>query len=505
MRNIQLAVERVSLKFGFTVALDNVSFTCTGGMVQAVVGHNGAGKSSLVKVLTGQVQPDAGAIVLNHRALDRLTPADAVRSGIGVVNQETALCPHLTVLQSLFLGREQRRFGRFGLLDWRSMARKGEALLRELDLVHLKGERISDLDVMHRQLVEVARALLLDPDILVLDEPNSAMGRKEADALFARIHGLRERGHLILYISHRLQEVKDIADTILVLRNGRVVTSVSPDVPTAELARLIIGQDSVVQDSESFKTSYPDARLVPDSSQQDLLRTENWTSTSGSFQNISLRLRSGEIVGITGREGAGHRPFLRSLFGLHAAQGQYILGNKGASARNPAHFLARGVAYLSPDRNVESLLHGRSVEENIGASAGRLWSSLGMQRRDRLRNLARPLIRACHIQGVPGQPVATLSGGNQQKTALARLLAVRPSILLLEEPTRGVDVGAKREIYGILKQLTTTGAGILIASPEFDELVAICDRVVVMRDGVVIGELEKRRLTEDVLLGLSMS
>lgn len=494
-----LSLEGISKRFGATLAVDDVDLDFPAGSVQAIIGHNGAGKSTLMKVLNGEVAPDSGSISIEGRRVEIKGPAEAARLGIGVVHQETLLCSHLTVLENMFVGRE---VSNGGLLSWRAMRAEAAELLAVLGLGHLRDVPAGRLDVAHQQLTDIARALLTNPQILILDEPNSALGERESEELFARVRALRDRGHLVLYVSHRLREVRDIADSIAVMRDGRVVERVGPSTSVDELAALLLGAEPVEArpDEAGGGLAVAAGGVAAGSEGEPVLSVADWSDRRGTFADVSLQVRGGEIVGLCGIEGAGHRELLRSLGGLRRARGRLAVA--GAPTRRPdiGRLMAAGVVYLSPDRGAKSLFQRLSVERNIGASVPDRWSTAGWQRRGRLRELAADQISAYGIRARPTQPVSALSGGNQQKVALARLIATEPRAVLLEEPTRGVDLGAKAEIYGVLRELQDAGAAVVVTSPELDELVELCDRVLVLADGGIRAELSGASLSEKGLL-----
>jgi ribose transport system ATP-binding protein len=492
-----LTLTDISKRFGATQALSNVSLSFPRGSVQAIVGHNGAGKSTLMRILHGETKPDTGSVEIDGQLVDIDSPVTAARYGVGFVHQETSLCPDLTVYENMFLGQERTRLR---LLAWKEMRAQAEELMTLLDLRDLGDVRVSSLDVTHRQLTEVATALLANPRILILDEPNSALSRRETEALFARVRALRERGHLVLYISHRLREVREIADSIVVMRDGRVAGRMDATSSVTQLAELLLGTPTVSEAPRVNGLARADLRESHSGPNAASLVADRWSDEQGAFSDVALSVQPGEIVGIAGLEGSGHRELLRSLAGLRHARGRLEVVGKPLRRPDVRRLLERGVAYLSPDRAGESVFQGMSVEHNLGIGLVTHWSRFGFIRPSVLRRLAREQITRYGITGQADEPVRALSGGNQQKVALARLLAAKPHVLLLEEPTRGVDLGAKLQIYGVLAALKEAGTAIVVTSPEFDELVELSDRVLVIAGGRLRTELDGDGLTEARLL-----
>ncbi|MGD9857724.1 MAG: sugar ABC transporter ATP-binding protein [Planctomycetaceae bacterium] len=457
--------------FGATKALDGVSLDVSRGEVMALIGENGAGKSTLMKVLSGAEQPDAGRMTLDGAPFRPSGPHAALRAGVAMIYQELNLAPDLSVEDNIMLGQE---LGRGGLLR-RSVQRRGvlEVLNRlghpELELRQL----VSRLSIGAQQLVEIARALVMRARVIVFDEPTSSLARHDVERLFAVIRSLRQDGIGVIYISHFLEEVRDVAERYTVLRDGRSVGSgMLKEVSERDLVRLMV--DREVEDL------FPS---VPHEPGDVVLRIKNLSGIK-SPQNMSLDLRRGEILGITGLVGAGRTELLRCLFGLNEVKaGSVTIGTLQPRATPRARIRA-GLGYVSEDRKGEGLAQIRSIADNMTYS--RLspyvrggWLRLGRRRRqvqhwmDRLRIKARS----------PEQPVVELSGGNQQKVALARVLHQEADILLLDEPTRGIDVGTKAEIYRLIGELAAAGKAVIFISSYFVELLSVCDRVAVMSRG----------------------
>jgi ribose transport system ATP-binding protein len=468
---VRLSVRGVSRSFGATKALTLVDFEAHAGEVHAVIGENGAGKSTLMKVLAGSLSADAGSLTLDGTPYRPRSPAEARSAGVAIVSQELALCPHMTVEENVVLGREPTRRG---LLDRKEMGRVARGALGEIGRPDLPLDvRVADLPIAEQQLVEIARALAGECKLLILDEPTSSLGRGDVDRLFARVHGLRERGTTILYISHFLEEVRAIADRYTVLRDGATVAS-GPvaDVTDAQIVQAMAGRPVESLFVRGART--PGAVVL---TLHELAGLSKPTSAS-------LTLRRGEVLGIAGLVGAGRTEMLRAVFGLDPVKRGTVRVKEWTGAARPRVRLAQGVGILSEDRKTEGLALALSIADNVtlshleGLGPWRFVSS-ARQRSVVARWMTELSIKARD----PFQPAGDLSGGNQQKVALARLLHEDADVLLLDEPTRGIDVGSKAQIYALIDRLAAAGKAILLVSSYLPELLGVCDRIAVMCRG----------------------
>jgi len=471
----RLIVHAVRKSFGATKALDGVELTARAGEVHAIVGENGAGKSTLMNILAGGLDADDGSIVLDGTPYRPTSPAAARELGVAMVNQELSICPHISVLDNIMLGREQSRFG---WLDFSSMRAQAGAALAPL-----AGEASADwlskpageLPVAAQQLVEIARALIgrRGCRLLILDEPTSSLGKEDAQRLFEVIRHLREDGVTVLYISHFLEEVRQIADRFTVLRDGATVgEGAVADVPTTEIVRMMAGR----RIDQLFVRS-------PREPGEVLLQLENLAGDPLPH-GASLSLRRGEVLGIAGLVGAGRTELLRTVFGLAPVRGGSVRVAAFVGPASPARRLSQGVGMLSEDRKGEGLAAGLSVVDNLTLS--KLPSRRGVVSPRAQRTLANTWIERLAIKcGDPEQPIGHLSGGNQQKVALARLLHHDVDVLLLDEPTRGIDVGSKSQIYERIDALASAGKAVLMVSSYLPELLGTCDRICVMHRGVL--------------------
>jgi len=476
--------------YGGVQALAGVDFAVHPGQVHALVGENGAGKSTLMKVLAGAERPDAGEVRVHGAPRRFANVRQAAEAGVAIVFQELSLYPDLDVLANLFLGREPRRAW---VVRRAAMEREARPVLEAMGLDVRLDRPVAALSLGERQLVEIAKALLARSDVLILDEPNSALNAAESERLFAVVRRLRDQGVAVLYVSHRLEEVFRIADVITVLRNGRLVASAAAGATTIrEVVEAMLGRPPEERA----------ARPAPPSGRPPALRLEQ-VSVAGALQAVTLSARPGEILGLAGLEGAGVRCVFDLLSGiLRPDAGTVVLPDGGGSPRSVAAAVRRGVARVPADRRVDGVALAQSIEDNlVQVTAGALGRQGFRLRRRALGEAAREGMAALRIRAPSAAvPVEHLSGGNQQKVVLGKWLAADPRLFLFDDPTRGVDVGAKAEIYAILAAAAERGAVALFSSSELPEYAALCRRVLVFYGGRLCGELRGARVTEHRLL-----
>ena len=481
----------VRKSFGAVKALRGVSFDVREGDAHALVGENGAGKSTLLKILAGIQRPDGGELRWRDERLSLGSPRDALERGIGMVYQEMLSFPNLTVTGNIFAGRELTSRGRLRTAD---MRRRTRALLDELHLPIDPDALAESLSTAHRQLLQVARALAFECRILVLDEPTTSLTDAEADHLFAVLHKLKARGTTLLYVSHRLPEVFRLCDRVTVLRDGAFVGTFERTATTPEeIVRAMVGRDLPPRDHErpAASTSTPAFEL------EGLTRHP-------CFRGVSLRVRPGEILGLFGLVGSGRSELLETIFGLHRPHGGTIrVDGRAVTPRSARHAARLGIALVPEERQRQRLFFNLTVRHNLvlpaRTAAGAVLIDPSGERRDAERLIEEWRIRAAG----PDVPPDSLSGGNQQKVVLAKWLATSPRVLLLDEPTKGVDVGAKFEIHAIVRRQAERGLACLVASSDLPEVLALCDRVVVMREGAVQGELHGDAATEEAVMHLA--
>ena len=481
-----LEVRGVTRRFPGVTALDGVDFSLRAGEVHALLGENGAGKSTLIKILGGAVRKEAGEILLDGRPVDFHAPAEALAAGIAVIYQELVLCPHLTVAENVLMGHLPRAGG--VAVNWRTAKARVAELFRSLGATVPLDVPVGRLSTAQQQMVEIAKALSRDSRVLVLDEPSAALGQRDLEHLFAVVRRLRERGVAIVYISHRLEEVFEIADRVTVLKDGRLVGSWPiAEVDMGRLVRAMTGRDL---------GAVPGGSAAPDAPVRLELRN---LGRRGAFSGVSLRLRAGDVVGIAGLVGSGRTEVLRAVFGADVPDaGEVLVDGRAVRFRSPGQARRRGLGLLPEDRKSQGLLLNRALRENVSLASLARFTRLGVLGLGREDRAVRELMRELRIVARgPGQQVVSLSGGNQQKVVLARWLARRCGILLIDEPTRGVDVGAKEEIYRLIHDLASGGAAVLVVSSELKELFALCPRILVMREGRLAGDFTGATLREE--------
>jgi ribose transport system ATP-binding protein len=479
--------------FPGVVALDGVDLTLEAGDVHMLLGENGAGKSTLMKILGGAYRKDAGEIRLDGQAVEIGSPRAARDLGVRIIYQELNLVPHLSVAENIFLGELPTRLA--GIVDWPALTRRTSALLTDLGMTLDPRARVGELGLAQRQLVEIAKALSGgQAKILVMDEPTSALTSREVDQLFALIDRLAARGVSIVYITHRMDEVFRIGRRITVMRDGRhVATRPIDQVGVPELVRLMANRDL----SEHF----PKVRVEPGA---ELLRAEQLT-VRGVLTGISFSLHAGEVVGISGLLGAGRTELARVLAGADPFdEGRLVVDGAETRFSHPAAAIARGIGLLPEDRKAQGLVPGLTVARNIALPHGRRLAPAGVLSRRCEADLAAPIREELRIKATDTQPVRLLSGGNQQKVVLGKWLAGAGRIFIFDEPTRGVDVGAKVEIYQLINRLTARGAGIIMISSELPELLGMSDRILVMHRGRIQAELAANQATEERVLSAAL-
>jgi ABC-type sugar transport system ATPase subunit len=488
-----VSVNTLVKHYGGVVALDGMSLDVQPGTIHAVVGENGAGKSTLMKILAGVVRQDSGKILFNSEEVSFASPNAARERGIGIVYQELSLFPERSVLANLFVNREPRRYG---LISRRIMRELSAPMLEQLGLDVDVDAPVGRLTIGERQLVELCRVLLEEPRLLILDEPNSALNERETQRLFAVLRGLRERGITMLYVSHRLEEVFAIADAVTVTRNGR------------EVLTKPIGQLTIPEVIEGMIGGRQEALFPPRLPTQDAddgKRLIVRGLSSRELQAISFEARAGEIVGLAGLEGSGVSTLLEVLFGMKKLKtGEVVFPDGGGAPANPTQAARRGVCLVPADRRRNGLMLEKSLVDNIvQVAVGALSSRQPWLRRSDLvaradREIANLRIKARSPYSLANQ----LSGGNQQKVVIGKWLEIAPNVVLLDDPTRGVDVGAKREIYLLIRQLSAEGRIVLFSSTELPELIGLCDRILVLYRGRLVGALEGSAINEHDLLHL---
>ncbi|MBC7810156.1 MAG: sugar ABC transporter ATP-binding protein [Burkholderiales bacterium] len=486
-----VAVQDLRKRYGGVVALDGMSVEVQRGTIHAIVGENGAGKSTLMKILAGVVRPDSGTVWLDGEAITIESPQAARERGIGIVYQELSLFPQRSVLANLFVNHEPTRYG---LISHGTMEAESADMLRQLGLHVDVNAPVGSLTIGEQQLVELCRVLLEEPRLLILDEPNSALNERETKRLFVVLRQLRERGITMLYVSHRLEEVFEIADRVTVTRNGHEVFT--RDIEALTIPEVIEGMVGAHQEDLFPPPLAPIAGV-----KEQRISVQNLSADE--LRDISFEARTGEIIGLAGLEGSGVSALLGMLFGMQRAKsGKVTYPDGGGLPNSPTSAARRGVCLVPADRKRNGLMLEKSILENIAhVTTGALQTSAVWLRRGEMLQRANRQIDNLRIKTRSAYTLANqLSGGNQQKVVVGKWLEAAPTLVLLDDPTRGVDVGAKREIYVLIRQLAAEGRIVLFSSTELPELIGLCDRIIVLYRGRLVGELSGSEITDRALL-----
>ena len=495
--NAFLSLTGISKRYGGVHALNNVDFHCERGKVHAVLGENGAGKSTLIKIISGVVRPDQGSMVLDGQAVNFQSPSAANDAGIVCIFQELSLMPDLTVSDNISIASPPRKFG---LIDAKAQRLRAEELLASIGCEDVNPlMRIRDLPLSRRQMVEIAKALGKNPKILILDEATSALTSTDVEKVYAMLARLKAEGVAILYISHRMHEIEALADNASVFRNGRHIETFAKGARNnEEIVQLMIGREI----SAHFPPKPTFKRTTP------LLKIEN-LSWENRLDDVSLSVGRGEIVGLGGLDGQGQKELLLSLFGvLKRVNGNVMLDGVKQDLTSPrvAKNAGGGIALVPEDRKTEGLMLPMSIAENLVLASLDELSSASLVDETKISAAVADAIERLKIKiGSPDDAVSTLSGGNQQKVVIAKWLMTKPDVILLNDPTRGIDVGTKQEIYRLLRELADEGAAILFYSTDYDELIGSCDRVAIMYDGRIISELEGDAINEKNIVSASLN
>jgi len=484
-----LQMEQISKRFPGVQALAEVDFEVYPGEIVGFLGENGAGKSTLIKILSGVHRKDAGTIRLNGQPIDPLSPYEAQRLGISTIHQELALVPYLSVAENIFLNREPRRA--LGRVDFRQMNRAAEALLHDLGADIPGHKPIRALNVAAQQMVEIAKAVSQQASLILMDEPTSALSSKEVEALFNLMRRLKEKGVAVVFVSHRLDEIGQIVDRVIIMRDGRRVGSLPiAEASEAKIIRLMVGRDVGLFPKETAEVGAP------------VLEVRQVSGPNG-VKDISLTVRQGEIVGLAGLIGAGRTELVRLICGVdRLSTGQVLIEEQPVKIKSPADALKVGIGWIPEDRKLHGLILGMDVQENTTmAILHRLSNRLGAIRQKEARQIAGDYVKTLSI-ATPGlnQTVRNLSGGNQQKVVLAKWLSTEPRLLIMDEPTRGIDVGAKAEVHALMSRLVQRGLGILMISSEMPEIMGMSDRVIVMCQGRITGEFSRDQLDQEAIM-----
>lgn len=485
-----IELRKVSKFFPGVIALNKADLKLYSGEVHGLMGENGAGKSTLIKLLTGAYKPDEGEMLLDGQPLKVNGPKDAMNMGLTAIYQELNVIPKLTVWENIFLGRELRN--KKGLLDIPQMKERAKELLQQLRQNIDVDEKVENLGMGHQQMVEICKALVLESRLIIMDEPTSSLSAGETEELLRTARELRDRGMAIVFISHHMDEIFRICDRLTVLRDGCVIQSMlAKDTNTENLIKLMVGRD--------INQQFP--KIVA-AKKEELLRIEDFTSEDGSFKDISFSVCGGEVLGFAGLVGAGRTEVMRAIFGADARKtGKVYVKGKEADIRSPKAAISYGIAFLTEDRKGEGLMLSNTVGFNINLSTFEKSKRGLLLNNALLRNKAKNDITQLRIKTPSiNTTVRGLSGGNQQKVVIAKWLETNADIFIMDEPTRGLDVGAKLEVYNIINNLVSEGKAVIMVSSELPEVMGMSDRIIVMHEGYMAGEFKRDEVEREAIM-----
>lgn len=492
--NLLLEVKGIDKSFGATKALKGMSFQLLKGEIHAIVGENGAGKSTLMSIIDGIIPPDAGEIYVEGKLVEIKNPSEAARLGIGFVHQEIALCPHVSVAENIFMS-EINRENRF-TVNYKKLYERAGQILKPLAKIDPR-KLVGDLNISNQQIVEIAKALSMNCKIIIFDEPTAALSEKEAESLFKIIRELKSNGIGIIYITHRMAEVFSLCDRVTVMRDGRLINTKNiNETNSKEIVNMMVGRE--------IEDMYPPKNDNNSSSKETIFEIRDF-SDGKRFKNISFNLKEGEILGLAGLIGSGRSEVAQSVCALNPKiSGEVHYRGSKINIKSPGESIKHGIVYLTEDRKTAGLFLDLSIKWNISAMKLLNVSKKGFIQSHLETKQSDSFIQELGIKcaGI-NQNLSSLSGGNQQKVLLAKLLTVKPKIVFMDEPTRGIDVGAKNEIHKLIRKLANQGTGIVLISSELPEVVGMCDRVVVMHEGMFSGEVVDEDINEKKIIQLA--
>lgn len=489
---MQIEMKGIDKSFGSNQVLKDAGFVLAGGEVHALMGENGAGKSTLMKILTGVYTKDAGTIYVDGREVNYKNLQEAEKAGIVFIHQELNVLYDLTVEENLFIGKEIK--GKFGFCNQKAMRKKAEEALGRLGVHISPAEVMSNLSVGQQQMIEICKALMVDAKVIIMDEPTAALTQSETLVLFDVIRSLKKQGISIVYISHRMEEIFELCDRISVLRDGTYIgTKNIPETNMNEIVKMMIGRE--------IGERYPVRNCkIGDT----VLKVKDLTS-SGVFHNVSFEVKAGEVLGVSGLMGAGRTEIMQAIFGnLHCDSGSIEINGKEVHIKSPIQAMKCGIGFITEDRKVEGLMLEESIEKNIALANLPRVSNHHVMDRKKEDDLVKKGIEELHIKCFgPDHECNNLSGGNQQKVVFAKWIYTDPKILILDEPTRGVDIGAKKEIYTIINELAAKGVAIIMVSSELPEVLGMSDRIMVVREGEVRGIIGREEANQENIMTLA--
>ncbi|WP_373470904.1 sugar ABC transporter ATP-binding protein [Carnobacterium alterfunditum] len=489
---MEVKMTGIRKSFGSNSVLRGVDFDIQAGEVHALMGENGAGKSTLMNILTGLHKEDAGEIVINGENKRFDNPKEAEENGVSFIHQEMNTWPEMTVLENLFIGKELKN--KMGWVKTKEMRTLGEATFADLGVQIELDEDVKKLSVGQQQMIEIAKSLMTNAQVIIMDEPTAALTEREIEMLFKIIHTLKTKNVAIIYISHRMEEIFKISDRITVMRDGvSIDTSLTKETTNDDVVRKMVGRD--------LEDYYPKKH----SKIGEVVFETKGLTKENRFENISFTVKAGEIVGFSGLMGAGRTEIMRSLFGIDELdQGEIYLEGEKITIKNPSMAIAKGIGFLTENRKEEGLILDYSIRDNISLPSIDGFSKKGLIDTHAESDFAKLLMERLHVKAENQfDSVSSLSGGNQQKVVLAKWIGIGSKVLILDEPTRGVDVGAKREIYQLMNELADRGVAIIMVSSDLPEILGVSDRVIVIHEGHVAGELAKTEATEEKIMKLA--
>lgn len=489
---MNILMKDIDKSFDFNKILTGAKFSLEKGEIHALMGENGAGKSTLMKILAGVYTKDSGQIFIDGKEMTFHSPKEAENNGILFIYQELNVLYDLTVEENLFIGKEIEK--KFGICDTKKMQEKTREVLSMLGVSVSPKAIMSSLSVGQQQMIEICKALMNDAKVIIMDEPTAALTEKETHTLFEVITNLKKQGVSIIYISHRMEEIFEICDRITVMRDGSYIdTKYTKDTNINELVKMMIGREI----GERYPNRFLDIG-------QEALEVRN-LSLNGIFNNISFNICKGEVLGIAGLMGAGRTEIMQSIFGnMPYQQGKIIINKIEKKIKSPRNAIQNGIGYITEDRKIEGLMLDKSIRENVSLSNLNKVSKKGIVSKIKEENLVQSAIKDFNIKCFGSETISgKLSGGNQQKVVLAKWILKNPKILILDEPTRGVDVGSKKEIYNIINTLVSRGVAIIMVSSELPELLGMSDRILVIHEGKITGILEKNQFSQENIMTLA--
>lgn len=489
---MEVKMKAVTKSFGTNSVLRGVDIDLNGGEIHALMGENGAGKSTLMNILTGLHAYDSGEIIIDGTETVYQNPKEAEEHGVSFIHQEMNTWPQMTVVENLFIGKEIKN--KLGWLNTKEMEKKAKAVFEDLGIqldLHLE---VQTLSVGQQQMIEIAKALMTNAQVLIMDEPTAALTEREIETLFKIIMNLKQKGVAIIYISHRMEEIFKISDRITVMRDGvSIDTTMTKDTTVDEVVRKMVGRD--LEDYYPEKTSKIG---------EVIFETQH-LSKKGIFENISFTVRAGEIVGFSGLMGSGRTEIMRAIFGIDTLDsGDIVFENETIKIKNPNNAIEKGIGFLTENRKDEGLILDYSIKENISLPSIDGFKKRGLIDTTAEKDFVQLLMKRLNVKAQSAElAVSNLSGGNQQKVVLAKWIGIGSKVLILDEPTRGVDVGAKREIYQLMNELADRGVAIIMVSSDLPEVLGVSDRIIVVHEGTIAGELGKSEATEEKIMSLA--